>query len=222
MLICVCVITMWWVGGVINTGSGVRISRVSSPAEPVFLVDSVSHIAPAAHVALEVTMSMGRTLSVGQVDIIKCHVSFLGGARLHTFHHDLRHKACDDGNCMLFFKVKGQLRNQNQTEQQGALKAHYTHNDYYSLIERMVSSIYSFWGVFVRTRHSSKEICLCALIHRKRCLIYSWSSSIQYQAWFLHLLFNKHFALAAVQRHTELSKHTNTNFTEVKVKNCFK
>ncbi|TNN55452.1 hypothetical protein EYF80_034334 [Liparis tanakae] len=65
----------------------------SSAAEPVRLVDSSPQVAPAAQVALKVTMSRKRTVSVCQVDIVKRHVSLLGKAGLHTFHHDLKHKA---------------------------------------------------------------------------------------------------------------------------------
>lgn len=94
-------ITVCWVGGVINTGSGVGVWGGSSAAEPVPLVDSFSQVAPATHVALKLTMSRRRTQSVCQLCIIKSHVSLLGGASLHTFHHDLKHKACNYGNCLL-------------------------------------------------------------------------------------------------------------------------
>ena len=79
------------VGGVVNTGSCVGVRGGSSTPEPVSLIDSSTQVAPATEGDLKVTDSMRGTLSVCQLYIIKGHVSFLGGASLHTFQHNLRH-----------------------------------------------------------------------------------------------------------------------------------
>lgn len=90
------IFTICCVCGVVKAGSSVGILGVSSSTEPVILVHSSSHVAPAAHVDLKVTVCSGRTLSVRQQDVIEGHVSLHCGPSLHTLHHNLKYRACHD------------------------------------------------------------------------------------------------------------------------------